>query len=207
VEFVGASHASLSSAASSPQTVERLARALELGTTKNPVNYFQVGIETASPKLIGKHMRGKVYPFRPEQWPEVVRDGFRIYHDNNFVCCATIILGLPGEEREDVEQTTALIRSLRPYQSLIVPLFFTPLQTTRLEHAGPLLKRDLTPQHYELITACWDHNFAWFPPIWVHYGRDKNVVLRTVMRLLLTHGTKLVRWRMHRDARKHGAKV
>jgi len=207
VRFVGASHAALSSAVSSPQTIERLSRVLELGTVKNPTNYFQVGIETASPKLIGRHMKGKVYPFEPGQWPQVVRDGFKLLHDNHFVGCATVIMGLPGEEREDIEQTTELVKSLRPCQSLVVPLLFSPLQTTRLEYATALKKKDLTAQHYELITACWDHNFAWFPPMWVNYGRDSNPLLRVAMRFVLTHGAKLVKYRIHRDARRHGARV
>jgi radical SAM superfamily enzyme YgiQ (UPF0313 family) len=207
VRWVGASHASLSSAVSAPGLIARLARILELGTEKHPINYFQVGIETGSPKLIDRHMKGKVYPFAPGEWPEVVREGFRLLHDNHFVSCSTIILGLPGEEREDVEQTTRLIRSLRPYRSIVVPLLFTPMETTRLEYAQPFLRKDLTPQHHELITACWDHNLDWFPPIWASYGRYSNIALRIAMNLLLKFGTAPIRARIHRNARKHGADV
>ena len=58
VKWVTASHASLSSAASSPHTVKRISEVLELGTEKHPTKAFQVGIETGSPKLIKKHMKG-----------------------------------------------------------------------------------------------------------------------------------------------------
>ncbi|MBD3243975.1 MAG: radical SAM protein [Chitinivibrionales bacterium] len=204
VKWVGASHASLSSAASSPKTIERLSRVLELGTPGNPTNYFQVGIETGSSKLIGRHMKGKVYPYKPAEWPKVVKDGFRVLHENRFVCCSTIIMGLPGEETEDIVQTTELIRALKPFKSIVVPLLFTPMQTTRLEYATALYKNDLTTEHHELITACWDHNLDWFPSIWADYGRDNPFVFRLIGNMALRFGTPLVRGRMHRAARRHG---
>ena len=205
VRWVSASHASLSSAVSSPQTVEAVSRVLELGTEKHPTKAFQVGIETGSPKLIQRHMKGKAYPFKPEEWPAVVKDGFRLFHENHIVCCSTIILGLPGEEEEDVRQTIDLITSLNPYQSIIVPLLFSPMETTRLEHARALKKDDLTSKHHELIAACWDHNLDWFPALWKNYGRDNSFLIRSIINLIIKLGTEPVRRRVFRNARKHGA--
>jgi radical SAM superfamily enzyme YgiQ (UPF0313 family) len=207
VKFVGISHASISSAVSSPETVQSISRILELGTGKQPVNYFQVGIETGSPKLIRRHMRGKVYPFQPEEWPQLVKQGYKLFHDNHIVPCSTIILGLPGEDQEDVAGTLELVRALRPYKSLVVPLIFTPMETSRLEYATPFLKGDLTPLHWELIAACWDHNLDWFPALWATYSRDSNFALRATMDLVMRFGTGPIRNRIHRNARKHGAKV
>ncbi len=205
VKWVTASHASLSSAASSPHTVEKISRVLELGTPKHPTKAFQVGIETGSPKLIKKHMKGKVYPFKPEEWPRVVKDAFKLFHENHIVCCSTIIMGLPDEDQEDVEQTIDLIRSLRPYQSIVVPLLFTPMETTRLEYATPFLKKDLTARHYELLTACWDHNLDWFSALWANYGRDNHWAIKLIINSLIKFGTEPVRKRIHRNARQHGA--
>ena len=73
VKWVTASHASLASAVSSPETIRGISRVLELGTEKHPTKAFQVGVETGSPKLIGMHMRGKAYPFKPADWPMVVQ--------------------------------------------------------------------------------------------------------------------------------------
>lgn len=207
VKWVSASHASLSSAASSPETVEGISRVLELGTDRHPTKAFQVGIETGSPKLIAKHMKGKAYPFRPEEWPEVVRRGFRLFHENHIVCCSTIIMGLPGEDTDDVGQTIDLIRSLKPYQSIVVPLLFTPMETTRLEYAKGLSKEDLTPGHHELIAACWDHNLDWFPALWANYGRDNRFIIKTIINMLIKWGTEPLRRRVFRNARRHGAKA
>jgi radical SAM superfamily enzyme YgiQ (UPF0313 family) len=207
VKWVSASHASLSSAVSSPETVREISRVLELGTQKHPTKAFQVGVETGSPQLIRRHMKGKVYPFKAEEWPVVVRDGFELFHDNHIVCCSTIIMGLPGEEPEDVQLTIDLVKQLHPYQSIIVPLLFTPMETTRLEYARPFLKDDLTPKHYELLTACWDHNLDWFPALWANYGRDNNIAIKSLIDLMLKFGTGFVRRRVHKKARKNGAAV
>ena len=105
------------------------------------------------------------------------------------------------------QRTIDLIQSLRPYQSVIVPLIFTPMETTRLESAKPLLKKDLSSKHYELITACWDHNLDWFPELWANYGRDNSFLIKTVINLLMRFGTEPVRKRVHRNARRHGANI
>jgi len=207
VRWVTASHASLSSAVSSPETIEGLARAIELGSPARGTKSFQVGIETASPGLIRRHMKGKVYPFQPEDWSRVVHDAFQLLHENHIVCCSTLIMGLPGEKAEDVRMTIDLVRKLYPYRSIIVPLLFTPMETTRLEYARPFLKSDLTPNHYELLTACWDHNLDWFPRLYADYGRHNHWALKAIVHLLMRFGTEPIRKRVHRNARKHGADV
>jgi len=207
VKWVSASHASLSSAMSSPDTVRQVSKVLQLGTDLHPTKAFQVGIETGSPKLIKRHMKGKVYPFKAEEWPKVVEGAVKLFHENHIVSCATIIMGLPGEDQEDIQITIDLIKSLNHYQSLVVPLLFTPLETTRIEYAQPFLKTDLTTKHYELITACWDHNLYWFPLLWVNYSRDNHWAIKTIVKLLMKFGTEPVRKRYYKNARRHGADV
>ncbi len=204
VRWVGASHASLSSALSSPETIEGIARVLKLGTKNHPATYFQVGIETGSSSLIRRHMKGKVFPYDPKDWPLVVKDAFSLLHDNHVVCTSTIILGLPGETPEDVMQTSELIRRLRPYQSLIVPLLFTPMETTRLEYAQGIYKKDLQPYHHELLATCWDHNLAWLPSMWANYSHKANPFLKGLINATIHLGTPPVRRRIHRYAMKHG---
>ncbi|MBN1782859.1 B12-binding domain-containing radical SAM protein, partial [bacterium] len=207
VKWVTASHASLSSVMSSPETVRGVSRVLELGTDKHPTKALQVGIETGSPRLIKQHMKGKVYPFQPAEWPDVVHGAFKLLHENHFVSCATIIMGLPGEEQVDVQMTIDLIKRLRPYQSIVVPLLFTPMETTRLEYAKPFLLSDMTPKHYELLYTCWDHNLHWFPALWKNYGRDNHFFIKTIVKALLVFGTGPIRRRVRRNARKKGADV
>jgi radical SAM superfamily enzyme YgiQ (UPF0313 family) len=207
VKWVSASHASLSSVMSSPETVRGVSEVLELGTDRHPTKALQVGIETASPKLIARHMRGKVHPFKPEEWPDVVHGAFELLDQNHFVSCSTIILGLPGEDTGDIQMTIDLIKRLRPFQSLVVPLLFTPMETTRLEYATPFLKSDLTAKHHELIYTCWDHNLHWFPALWKNYGRDNHIMIKAIINMLLALGTDPIRRRARRHARRRGAAV
>ncbi len=207
INWVGASHASLSSIASAPEAVEGIREVLKLGTKRHPVTYFQVGIETASPKLIERHMKGKVYPFKPHQWPDTIVEGMRIAHENHIICSGTIILGLPGEEQEDLQLTLDTIRRLKPYTSMVVPLLFTPMETTRLEYAKGIYKNDLTPLHHELIMACWEHNLNKLPTIWNHYGRNANPLVKYSVKLMMKLGTPIVKWKMYRNARKNGVVI
>ncbi len=188
VKWVSASHASLSSAVSSPQTIEKISKILELGTELHPTKSFQVGIETGSSKLIGMHMKGKAYPFKPEDWPDVVREGFKIFTSNHIIPCSTIILGLPGETDNDIQQTLDLVKSLRPYKSIIVPIIFTAMQTTKLENEKSIQKEELTPLHWELMLASWQHNFYWFPDIYKTYGRENPLLLKAVINFLIKGG-------------------
>jgi radical SAM superfamily enzyme YgiQ (UPF0313 family) len=68
-------------------------------------------------------------------------------------------MGLPGESREDVERTTELVRDLRQYKSLIVPLFFVPLG--RMTEDEFFKVEDMLPEHWILLSECIDHDFAW----------------------------------------------
>src|SRR5262249_7634478 len=54
-------------------------------------------LETASVRVFKKYMPGKEYPFRPEQWPDVVLKGMEIQNRNNWFPFCTWIVGLPGE--------------------------------------------------------------------------------------------------------------
>ena len=42
----------------------------------------ETGLETGSPRIIAKYMRGKCLPFKPEEWPDVVEQAYGILNDN-----------------------------------------------------------------------------------------------------------------------------
>ncbi|RLG00764.1 MAG: radical SAM protein, partial [Thaumarchaeota archaeon] len=72
-------------------------------------------------------MLGKVLPFKPDDWPDMVGQAFGICEDSYWVPCATLILGLLGETENAVIKTIELMDRLRNFKSLIIPLFFVPL--------------------------------------------------------------------------------
>ena len=159
VKAVGISHFALSSVASAPNLVRDLSQILDV---KKDGEWFsgQCGIETGSPRLIRELMAGKAKPFEPEQWPQVVVDAFKILSDNNWVPCATLIIGLPGEQEEDVQLTIDLVKRLHEYKSLLVPLFMVSEGGLK-DKAKSFKIENITHKQSELFLACWEHNLDW----------------------------------------------
>lgn len=155
---VGMSHIALSSALSEPSLVEEISR-ITGSSKKGKHCYAQTGVETGSPRLVSMHMKGKARPYKPEEWPTVVKESMKLLSDNNWIACATLVMGLPGEKREDVEKTAEMVRDLRPYKSLIVPLFFVPLGNMTDSEFFDTEK--MLPEHWILLAECIDHDFFW----------------------------------------------
>jgi len=191
VKHIGMSHFALSSVAAAPDLVEEMTPLL--GADEKRWASGQTGIETGSPRMIAMHMRGKVKPFKPEDWPDVVVRAFEIMRENHWVPCATLIIGLPGETEKDVELTIDLVERLRPFKSLIVPLFFVAMGILRRKgHVGMTLK-DLNARRAELLLKAWKHNLLWAPTLMREYFRMsmKSHVAAIGMAAVLTYGVRV----------------
>lgn len=66
---------------------------------------FEVGIETGSPRLMKRCMAGKPKPYRPEEWPVVVKEAIQTLNSSGIFPLATIIVGMPRERVEDAMET------------------------------------------------------------------------------------------------------
>ena len=121
-------------------------------------------------------MHGKVLPFKPDEWPDVVEQAFGICKDSNWVPCATLIIGLPGETEDDVVKTIELLDRLKDYKSLIVPLFFVPLGTLKNEKGFGA--QDMNEHHWELMLACWDHDVSWLVELAREYLHQMKWIAR-----------------------------
>jgi radical SAM superfamily enzyme YgiQ (UPF0313 family) len=171
VEAVAMSHFALSSVASASEVVEEVSNIL--GANKNEWLTGQTGIETGSPKLINDGMKGKCKPFKPEDWPEVVVNAFQILSDNNWVPIATLIIGLPGEDENDVQLTIDLISELTDFKSIIIPLFF--VSEGRLEGLKSFSVEEMTHKQCELMLRCWEHSQNWTETLLDEYFHMTNV--------------------------------
>ena len=188
------SHLALSSALACPGLIEDISRITGADTGKMNI-YGQTGIETGSPALVSKHMKGKAKPFQPENWPEVVKESFKLLHDNHWVPCGTLIMGLPGERAQDVEMTIDLIKDLRPCKSLIVPLFFVPLGDMKEDEF--FRAEAMLPEHWILLGECLEHDFHWAPILMEElFSQDRISASKAA-------GFKLANWYMQHRVRKH----
>lgn len=153
----------------------------------------ETGIETGSVRLARAVMPAKAAPYPAEQWPEVVEDAFRIMHENRVVPAATIILGLPGETADDLTATAELIDRLRPYRSLIIPMFFVPMGM--LKNRDWFKRHALTPDHVEVALRTLDHSLHWAKDMLNRFYL-KEPHLRLV-RLGLKLFIGYIKWRMN----------
>ena len=157
-------HSTLAPIAYQPEIIEKLTKLLR----KHGHRYYgcQPGIETGSPRLIGKLMVGKPKPYSADEWPEIVKSAMRTMTKNRWVTVSTLMIGLPGEEEEDIEETIDLIEDLRPYPSLFVPLFFVPMEHCTLKGAKAFIANYMNKKQWELLLACWKHNVLHIDPLY-----------------------------------------
>jgi len=118
----------------------------------------ETGIETGSVRLMRKYMAGKMLPYKPEQWPEIVTNAFGILNDNNWYPLATLIIGLPDEKEEDVLETLELMDSLKDYNAFYVPLFFVPLENCVLMNKEGAELDSLSQARWDFFLKCWEYN-------------------------------------------------
>ncbi len=191
VKGVFISHFALSSVAAAPDLVEEISDILSIGEGNRLWLSGQTGIETGSPRMIKEHMAGKCKPFKPEEWPEMVLNAFETMAENNWVPCATLILGLPGENDKDIELTIDLIEKLRAFKSLIVPLFFVSMGGL-WGKAESLTIDGMTPKRSELFLKCWEHNLEWAPRLFddVNHMGMKGGFAKYGLKLILNYGIK-----------------
>ncbi|MGQ9530799.1 MAG: B12-binding domain-containing radical SAM protein [Candidatus Bathycorpusculaceae bacterium] len=155
-EGIGWSHCSLAAVASKPKLFSKIA---EIIHQKQPWWGAEIGIETGSPKLAEKIMPAKAHPFKPQQWPEVVRTSMGLMHDNKLIPACTLIVGMLEETPEDIIKTMELVEDLKDVRSLIVPLFFVPLG--KLKSREWFKGAQMTQLHKELLIQCLKHDFYW----------------------------------------------
>src|SRR4029079_1984920 len=72
-----------------------------------------VGLETGSPRLFNKYMKGKAYPYTADQWHDVVLKGMELMNKANWFPFGTFIVGLPEETEEDTKRSLDLLHALK----------------------------------------------------------------------------------------------
>jgi radical SAM superfamily enzyme YgiQ (UPF0313 family) len=162
VKSIQASHMSLAPIVQNPQMVRRLAEILIerswYSHGEKRIITAETGIETGSTRLMRKYMSGKMLPFKPEQWQEVVADAFRILNENDWYPLATLIVGLPDETEDDVLATLELMDKLKGYNAFYVPLFFVPLENCVLMNKKGADMDSLSKARWDFFVRCWDYN-------------------------------------------------
>ncbi len=173
VEYLSMSHATMAPVVTDPTLIERLTP-VGVGRahrrhprSTHPEKRYQslfIGLETGSVRLFRQYMKGKAYPFRPEQWPDVVLKGMEILNRWNWFPFCTFIIGLPGETDADMKQSLDLLHAPKNAKWCVVPTLFTPLEDTRLGKSQAAKLPRLTELQWEFFFTCWRYNLDFLRP-------------------------------------------
>jgi radical SAM superfamily enzyme YgiQ (UPF0313 family) len=162
VRSIQASHMSLAPVVQNPRMIKELAEILInrawYSHCNKPIITAETGIETGSVRLMKKYMAGKMLPFKPNQWQEIVTNAFGVLNDNDWYPLATLIVGLPDEKEEDVLQTLELMDKIKDYNAFYVPLFFVPLENCVLMNKKGAELDSLSKARWDFFIRCWEYN-------------------------------------------------
>jgi radical SAM superfamily enzyme YgiQ (UPF0313 family) len=166
VEFIQPAHAALAPVVSTPEMIEDIGPVLREKsywvTNETRHSSVEVGIETGSVRLMKKYMPGKMLPFKPEEWHDVVTKAIEIMNENYIWPLATLIVGLPEETEDDTNATLELVDKLKHSKLFFVPLLFTSEDECMLREARHMDLKHLTPLQWKLLATCWRHNIEIF---------------------------------------------
>ncbi|HXF04531.1 MAG TPA: radical SAM protein [Blastocatellia bacterium] len=170
VQYISLTHGTMAPIVINPHMLGELQIAVDKSVHRHrasthPEKRYQnlfVGIETGSVRLFKQYMKGKSYPFRPEQWPDVILKGMEILNKHNWFPFCTWIIGLPGETEEDTKESLDLLFALKDAKWCVVPTLFVPLEDTRLENKEGAKLYNLTDRQWEFFFTCWRYNLDFF---------------------------------------------
>lgn len=196
VEYLQPAHAALAPVVYDPKMIEEIAPTLvEKGRWNlngKRVASIEIGIETGSIKLIEKYMKGKMLPYEPKDWPEIVVQAIGIFNDNDIYPLTTLVTGLPGETMEDTLATMELVDDLKGTKIFYVPLFFTSEEDCLLRASRQMDLRHLTELQWDLFAICWQHNIAiWHPQYRPLY--TAGAMFGFMFYYMWKHGAKVLR--------------
>ncbi|MEM4788679.1 MAG: radical SAM protein [Ignisphaera sp.] len=164
----------------------------------NYICTVEVGIESGSPKIIGKFMRGKALPYTPEEWPEVVLESLILMEEHNWIPLATLIIGLPEENEDDAIKTLELISEIKQHglRTFLVPLLFVPLGGCALEDQPLRSFEELSVVQLSIFSECWKHNVKiWGEEHFKNYNVIQKLLFKIMSRIYLVTTAKKYRWR------------
>lgn len=196
VKSIQAAHMSLAPVYHDPKMIRELAQILIekswYSFGKKPIITAETGIETGSPRLMKKYMAGKMLPFQPEQWQEVVTNAFGILNDNDWYPLATLIIGLPDEKEEDMLQTLELMDKLKGYNAFYVPLFFVPLENCVLMNKKGAEMDSLSKARWDFFIKCWEYNIKIWKPTFLENRLPNPMLYKTFDKVVIPYFGKVL---------------
>ncbi len=170
LKYIQPAHIALAPVVADPKCTEEVAELLvshgRYRRGGQPYVTAEAGIETGSVRLFKKRMAGKSIPFKPEQWPEIVKQAIGILNDNRWFPLTTWLVGLPEEKEEDVNATLELLDDMKGMRLFVTPLLWVPLRPSILSTGSQPEIEALTDLQWEVFKRAWKLNLdIWRPKL------------------------------------------
>ncbi|MEM1614001.1 MAG: radical SAM protein [Thermoplasmatales archaeon] len=147
-----------------------------------------VGLESGSVRIISKYMRGKPYPFKPEEWEDVIIKATQILNKASITPCYTMTIGFPDETDDDVQESIELVNNLfnSGVRAWVFPLPVIPMGSTKIsKNPFPALKT-LPSKYWDILYLSWKNDIRVTREVLPHMtGRMFSKTLRGIVNLLM----------------------
>ena len=160
LSFMQIDHANVSSVLQFSDDQLREIRRLLTWSAGSEYLWVNMGLESASGRLVAANAPGKTAPFAAEDWDRMVREACAKMMRTGFFPVFSVILGLPGESGADVAATLRLVRHLDGQGAVVFPIFYEPPPGSGDQAFDVSRMRE---DHLELFTTCYEMNFRRVP--------------------------------------------
>ena len=203
LRLLQADHANIASIRHFSDDQLRTARDLMCGDTRARRPWVNVGVETARGELLRRcGGAGKMVDIADSDWPGQCAEQLSRLCGAGFMPMVSLLLGIPGETREDIAATLDWVRSVAPMNVTIFPVLYAPV-----DGSAPVTSADLTRLHWRLVRECYELNFRRVPVLYADNQLGAGVAWwRRAALQAMGHG-QVVLWRylLGRLARRAGS--
>ena len=145
-----------------------------------------VGLETGSTKIMHKYMNAKPYPWKPEDWKDVIVKATSIMNQASVFPCYTMTIGYPEETEEDLQQSIDIVQSIidSNYTAWIFPLPVIPMTSSRIsKNPFPYMEK-LPAGYWDLLYEAWKYDFRTTKQVIPNMVKRMNPVTRRIIDLM-----------------------
>lgn len=189
--FIQIDHANVASVAQYDDSQLQTIHDLLVGQNTQRYVWVNLGVETVSGELLKQIGAGaKCKRSESEPWGDFCTRQLRRLCQTRFFPMASLVIGLPGERDEHLQETLSWVKSLGDQRLAIFPVLYAPV-----DGSPPLNPRQLRPLHWELMRACYRSNFRWVP--WLYRDNQAAAGVPFVRRMalqMLGYG-QIVQWK------------